>query len=96
MHKTYSKWSVILSITCALTIFVSYAIAPRQPEGVMVVLIQVLFFTSIVTGLLSLIFSFIGFKKKEKGFLKMVSPIIIILILITFIISFIALAISFL
>lgn len=92
----YSKWSAILSVICAITIFTSYAIAPKQPEGMMVVFIQILFFTAIITGLLSLIFSFIGFKKKEKGFLKMIAPIIVILVVLTFVISFIVMFISFL
>ncbi len=91
----YSKWSVILSVICAITIFISYAIAPKHPEGMEVVLLQVLFFTSIITGLLSLIFSYIGFKKKEQGFLKMIAPIIVILVILTFVISFILMALSF-
>ncbi len=95
MLKKYSNLSTILGIICVITIFTSYAIAPRQPEGAMVVVIQILFFTSIITGLLSLIFSFIGFKKKEQGFLKMVAPIIVILILLIFLISFLLMVISF-
>ncbi|CAM3294055.1 hypothetical protein FITA111629_14965 [Filibacter tadaridae] len=95
MNKKYSKWSVILSVICTITIFTSYAIAPRQPEGMMVVLLQVLFFTSIITGLLSLIFSFLGFKKKEEGFLKMIAPIIVILVLLAFVISFVLMVLSF-
>ncbi len=92
----YGKWSAILGVICALTIFASYAIAPKQPEGMMVVLIQVLFLTSIITGLLGLIFSFLGFRKKEKGFLKMVAPIMVLLVLLVFAFSFIAMIISFL
>lgn len=95
MSNKYSKWSVILSVICAITIFSSYAIAPKQPEGMMVVLIQVLFFTSIITGLLSLIFSFAGFKKKEQGFLKMIAPIIVFLILLAFAVSFFLIVLSF-
>jgi len=91
----YGKWSAILGVICALTIFASYAIAPKQPEGMMVVLLQVLFFTSIITGLLGLIFSFLGFRKKEKGFLKMIAPIIVILVILTFVISFVLMVVSF-
>ncbi|AIF45058.1 MULTISPECIES: hypothetical protein [Bacillaceae] len=92
----YGKWSAILGVICALTILASYAIAPKQPEGMMVVLIQVLFFTSIITGLLGLIFSFLGFRNKEKGFLKMVAPIMVLLVLLVFAFSFSAMIISFL
>ena len=76
MNEKYSKWSAILSIICAMTIFTSYAIAPQQPEGLMVVFLKVLFFTSIITGVLSLTFSYLGFKNKEEGFLKKIAPII--------------------
>lgn len=95
MIKKYSTWSAILSIICAITIFTSYTIAPKQPEGMMVVFIQILFFTSIITGLLSLIFSFLGFKKNEQGFLKLVAPLIVILILLVFLISFLLMVLSF-
>ena len=95
MNKKYSKLSVLLSVLCAITIFTSYAIAPKQPEGIMVVLIQALFFTSIISGLLSLIFSFMAFKKKEQGFLKMIAPIVVILILLVFVISFVLMVLSF-
>ena len=95
-NLNYGKWSAILGVICALTIFSSYAVAPKQPEGMMVVLIQILFFTSIVSGILGLIFSFISFKKKEKGFLKMIDPIIVILVILTFVISFILTVFSFL
>ena len=95
MNKKYSKLSVLLSVICAITIFTSYAIAPKQPEGIMVVLIQALFFTSIISGLLSLIFSFMAFKKKEQGFLKMIAPIVVILILLVFVISFVLIVLSF-
>ena len=96
MNKKYSKLSVILGVICAITIFTSYAIAPKQPEGIMVVFIQVLFFTAIISGLLSLIFSFLGFRKKEQGFLKMIAPIIVILILLAFVMSFVLMVFSFL
>ncbi|QDP41527.1 hypothetical protein [Radiobacillus deserti] len=78
----YSKWSAILAMICAITIFASYAIAPKQPEGMMVVFIQILFFTAIITGLLSLICSYLGFRNKEKGFLKRIAPIIVAVILL--------------
>ena len=96
MNKKYSKLSVILGVISAITIFTSYAIAPKQPEGIMVVFIQVLFFTAIISGLLSLIFSFLGFRKKEQGFLKMIAPIIVSLILLIFVMSFVLMVFSFL
>ncbi|QTN00681.1 hypothetical protein ERJ70_16115 [Sediminibacillus dalangtanensis] len=95
MNNSYSKWSAILAIICAAAIFASYAIAPKQPEGMMVVLIQVLFFTAIITGLLSLIFSFVGVRKKEPGYLKFVAPVIVCLVILTFLISFAIMVVSF-
>lgn len=80
MNGKYSKWSATLSIICAMTIFISYAIAPDEPEGLMVVFLKVSFFTFIITGVLSLVFSYLGFKNKEEGFLKKIAPIIIFLI----------------
>jgi uncharacterized membrane-anchored protein len=95
MDQKYSKWSAILSIICAITLFTSYAIAPRQPEGMIVLILKALFFTSIFSGILSLILSYLGFKNREKGFLKMIAPIVILLILLVFVFSFIAIVISF-
>ena len=90
-----SKWSAILSIICAITIFTSYAIAPEQPDGVIVVAIQVLFFTAIITAVLSLILSFLAFRKKEQGILKWVAPLLIVFILLVFFISFLLIVFSF-
>ncbi|SDM30057.1 hypothetical protein [Sediminibacillus halophilus] len=95
MNKPYSKWSAILAIIGAAAIFASYAIAPEQPEGMLVVLIQVLFFTAIITGILSLVFSFVGFRKNEPGYLKYIAPIIVCLVILTFLISFAIMVVSF-
>ncbi|SES07638.1 hypothetical protein [Psychrobacillus sp. OK032] len=94
MNKKYSKWSAILSTICAITIFTSYAIAPQEPEGSMVVLLKILFFTSIIAGVLSLILSYLAFNNKEEGFLKKIAPIIILLILLVFVLSFIGIVLS--
>ncbi|AMQ05414.1 MULTISPECIES: hypothetical protein [Sporosarcina] len=94
MNKKYSKWSAILSIICAITIFTSYAIAPQEPEGSMVVLLKILFFTFIIAGVLSLILSYLAFKNKEEGFLKKIAPIIILLILLVFALSLIGIVVS--
>ena len=94
MNKKYSKWSAILSIICAITIFTSYAIAPQEPEGSMVVLLKILFFTFIIAGVLSLTLSYSAFKNKEEGFLKKIAPIIILLILLVFALSLIGIVVS--
>ena len=94
MNKKYSKWSAILSIICAITIFTSYAIAPQEPEGSMVVLLKILFFTFIIAGVLSLTLSYLAFKNKEEGFLKKIAPIIILLILLVFALSLIGIVVS--
>ncbi|WP_163970409.1 hypothetical protein [Oceanobacillus halotolerans] len=95
MKQPYTKWSVILSVICAITLFSSYILAPRQPEGVMAVLIQVLFFTAVITGLLSIIFNIISFIKKEKGPAKGIVPLIFGVILFIFVFSFIMMMLSF-
>ena len=95
MNKKYSKLSVLLSVICAITLFMSYAIAPAQPEGIMIILIKALFFTSIITGVLSLIFSFVGYRKNEQGFLKIIAPLIIVLIITTFVLAFFLIVLSF-
>ena len=60
----------------------------------MVVFLKIIFFTSIITGVLSLIFSYLAFKNKEAGFLKKIAPIIILLILLVFVLSFIGIVVS--
>jgi uncharacterized BrkB/YihY/UPF0761 family membrane protein len=94
MNVKYSKWSAILSIICAISIFTSYTIAPNEPQGIMVVFLRILFFTSIFTGVFSLIFSYIAYKNKEESFLKKLAPIIILLILLIFALSFIGIIVS--
>lgn len=94
MKINYSKWSAALSIICAITIFASYAIAPDQPEGTMAILIKILFFASILTGIMSLIFSYVAYKNKEEGFLKKIAPIVIILIILIFFLSLIGIIVS--
>ncbi|TDL32759.1 hypothetical protein E2R51_08785 [Jeotgalibacillus sp. S-D1] len=95
MSGNYGKWSAILSIVCAVTIFSSYALAPDEPRGGMVVFLQILFFTSIITGILSLITSYLAFKANEEGVLKKIAPIIVLVILLVFAVSFIGIVVSF-
>lgn len=94
MNKKYSKWSALLSLIFAITIFASYAIAPEQPEGMMIIFLKLLFFTSILSGILSLIFSYLSFKNKEEGFLKKIALIIILLVLLVFALSLIGIVVS--
>ncbi|MBT2647632.1 hypothetical protein J7E52_12980 [Bacillus sp. ISL-34] len=94
MNEKYSKRSAILSIISAITMFIAYEFAPDKPEGMMVVFLKVLFFSSIITGVLSLVFSYISFKNKEEGFLKKVAPFIILLILLVFSFSIIGVVIG--
>ncbi|MFS0892247.1 hypothetical protein [Peribacillus frigoritolerans] len=94
MNEKYSKRFAILSIISAITMFIAYEFAPDKPEGMMVVFLKVLFFSSIITGVLSLVFSYISFKNKEEGFLKKIAPLIILLILLVFSFSIIAVVIG--
>lgn len=84
MKKKFSKWSILLSVLGAITFYTSYAIAPVNPEGRIVLILQVLFFTSIIAAALSIIFSLWGFMNKEKGFLNLVGPIIVVFVFIDF------------
>jgi hypothetical protein len=95
MIEKYSKPSAILGIVCAFTIFLSYEFAPDQPEGITVFILQLLFFTSIITGVLSLIFSYVARRHKEDGFLKNIAPFILLLIATVFAISFLGIIVSF-
>ncbi|MBA2176094.1 hypothetical protein H0266_14450 [Halobacillus locisalis] len=84
MQKKFSMWSILLSVLGAITFYTSYAIAPVNPEGMIVLILQVLFFTSIIAAVLSILFSLWGFIRKEKGFLKLVGPIVIVFVLLDF------------
>jgi hypothetical protein len=94
MNEKYSKRSAILSIISAITMFIAYEFAPDKPEGMMVVFLKALFFSSIITGVLSLVFSYISFKNKEEGFLKKIALLIILLILLVFSFSIIGVVIG--
>ena len=94
MNKKYSKWSALLVVICTLTLIVTYAIAPDQPKGVMVILLKGLFFTSILSRILSVILNYLSYKNKEGGFLKKVAPIIILCILLLFTLSVIGIIVS--
>ncbi|RIW37411.1 hypothetical protein D3H55_05085 [Bacillus salacetis] len=95
MKEKFSKSSAISSVICALTLFLSYELAPDNPEGTIVIMLQVLFFTSIITGILSLIFSIMAHKRKESGFLKNIAPLILIMILLIIALSIAGIIVSF-
>lgn len=87
MNEKYAKPSAILSVVCALTLYLSYEMAPDQPEGLIVFILQFLFFSSILTGILSIIFTFLAYRNNEKGFLKNIAPMIILSIAFVFALS---------
>ncbi|WP_079478925.1 hypothetical protein [Halobacillus salinus] len=84
MKQPFSKWSAVLSIIAAVFFYMSYFIAPVNPEGSIVIVIQLLFFTSILAAVLSIIFSLIALIKKDRGFLKFVAPVVIVAVLFEF------------
>lgn len=94
MKKRYSIWSALLGVICIINLFASYAIAPDQPRGIMIILLRGLFFTSILSGILSLILTYLSFQNKEEGFLKKLAPIIILSILLMFALSIIGIIVS--
>ncbi|UGB28756.1 hypothetical protein [Metabacillus sp. B2-18] len=94
MNKKYSKGAALLGVVCAITLFASYTIAPDQPKGIMIIILRALFFTSILSGILSLFFTSLSFKNKEDGFLKKVAPTILFLVLIILSFSMIGIIIS--
>jgi hypothetical protein len=57
--------------------------------------LQLLFFTSVITGVLSLVFTFLAHRKKEKGFLKNIAPAILLSILFVFALSLLGIIVSF-
>ncbi|MGM0846459.1 MAG: hypothetical protein ACQEUT_15900 [Bacillota bacterium] len=95
MNEKYSKPSALLSIVCALTLFLSYELAPARPEGMTVIILQVLFFTSVISGAASLVFTIMAHKKDEKGFLKNIAPTILFSILFVFALSVVGIIVSF-
>jgi hypothetical protein len=96
MKEKFSKPSALLSIVCALTLFLSYELAPDQPEGAIVRVLQALFYTAILSGLLSLIFSVMAHRRKEKGFLKNIAPLLLFLIVLVYALSLVGVIVSFL
>ncbi|WP_017726136.1 hypothetical protein [Halalkalibacterium ligniniphilum] len=92
----YGKWSAILSIVCGLALLVSYAFASDYPKGLEYVLLVILFYGSIVLGVVSLILTVIAYKQKEIGFTKNVAPIVIGIILLIYLLTFVLIMIGFL
>ncbi|WP_026909138.1 hypothetical protein [Paucisalibacillus globulus] len=90
MKNKYSKYSAILSLYCGIAMFVSYYIAPDSPEGIIVPILMFLFYSAILAGILGLVFTFIAFLKSEKGYLKIVGPVLLSLVLLSFILSFVS------
>ena len=90
MKDRYSTWSAFLSSYCGIAMFVSYYIAPDSPEGIIVPILMFLFYSAILAGILGLIFTFLAFNKREKGYLKLVGPVLLSLVLLSFILSFVS------
>jgi hypothetical protein len=89
MNNKYSKWSAILSLYCGIALFVAYFFAPASPEGIIVPILMFLFFSAIITGILGFIFIIFAFNKREGGYLKIVGPVILSLVVLAFIMSFV-------
>ncbi|WP_096271269.1 hypothetical protein [Paucisalibacillus globulus] len=89
MNGTLSKWSAILSLYCGIALAASYIVAPDTPEGIIVPLLMFLFYSAIIAGILALIFTMLAFYKKEEGYMKMIGPIVLSLIVLAFVISFV-------
>lgn len=92
----YSKWSAILSLICAVALFISYMIAPVEPKGIIAVIIAVLYFGAIIVGLISIVLSILAFKNRELGFLKFVAPIVVFVILVIYLLVFLIMGLGLL
>ncbi|WP_156942512.1 hypothetical protein [Alkalihalobacterium bogoriense] len=90
----YGKWSAILSIICGLGLLLSYVVASDTPAGLEYFYLTILFFGSILLGIVSLIFTVIAYVNKEKGFIKNVAPIVICFILLLYLLAFILMIIG--
>lgn len=74
-------WSTALSIVGIILFIVSYSISETPTSGEKIV-IGIFFFTGIASMIASIIFGILGVKSNEKGFLKYVGMLIVLLFVI--------------
>ncbi|KQL41779.1 hypothetical protein AN960_00450 [Bacillus sp. FJAT-25509] len=74
-------WSTALSIVGIIFFIVSYYISKTPTFGEKVV-IEIFFFTGIAFMITSIVFGLLGIKSYEKGFLKYIGMLIILLFVI--------------
>ncbi|WP_042150173.1 hypothetical protein [Paucisalibacillus sp. EB02] len=89
MNYKYSKWSAILSLYCGIAMASSYYFAPDKPEGIIVPILFFLFYSAIIAGIVGLLFTILAFNKREAGYLKMVGPVALSIVVLVFLISFV-------
>jgi hypothetical protein len=74
-------WSTTLSIVGIILLIVSYFISETPTSGEKIV-IGIFFFSGIASMITSIIFGILGVKNNEKGFLKYVGMLIVLLFVI--------------
>ncbi len=90
----FGKWSAVLSIFCGLGLLSSYVFASDYPQGMEYIILVILFYGSILLGVLGLIFTVIAYIQKEKGFLKNVALIVVGLIWLVYLVAYILIMIG--
>ena len=95
LNKTYSYWSVLLSIVGTLLLIGTYFLSPSDPQGMIVVGLKIMFTAAIILLVLGIISSTLAIKKKENGMKKYVGILLPVLIILFVILIPILMAIGF-
>lgn len=95
IKKTYSYWSVFLSIVGFLLLIATYLFSPSDPQGMIVLGLKIMFVAAIILLALGIISSTIAIKKKEDGIKKYVGVLLPVLIILSVILYPILMAIGF-
>lgn len=85
LNKSYSYWSLVLSIVGSLFLVTPYLISPVHPQGFIVLMMKAMLIIAIILLILGCATSFYAIKKKEEGVKKYVGillPLFIILFII--------------
>lgn len=81
-NKPYGYWSILFSVAGSLLLVASYLISPNEPQGMIVIGLQIMLLSAIVLLGLGVVTSILAIRKKEEGIKKytgILLPVIIIL-----------------
>jgi len=85
LNKSYSYWSVLLSIIGSLLLVTTYLISPADPHGIIIIVMKILLALAIIFLISGILASILAIKKKEEGTKKYIGillPILVILFVI--------------